>query len=399
MNAHEEEETDGRPFVFRVLETDGAARLGRLETPHGIVETPAFMPVGTLGAVKGMSHDRLLASGAQLLMTNLYHLLERAGFERLVRLGGLHEFIGWDHPVAMDSGGYQVFSLAGRRRTSDRGVTFKSPHDGSAVDLTPERVVDVQDGLGVDLALVLDECPPWPVERDAAAASLARTTLWARRSIERWERASGPGRSAGAGLFGIVQGSFFEDLRLRAAADLAALPFDGYAIGGVSVGEDRQLGRQATGWTAAALPVDRPRYLMGLGTPEDILWAVESGVDLFDCVLPSRERSPRHAVLVHRRRADQERPLSRGRASGRRVLPLPAVSPSQQSVSPPSVPVRRDHRPRPRDRAQRTFLSRLHGPAPRGHRGTRNSRPDAAERRRGRRGSGRSSTAGRTAIG
>ncbi len=295
MNAHEEEETDGRPFVFRVLETDGAARLGRLETPHGIVETPAFMPVGTLGAVKGMSHDRLLASGAQLLMTNLYHLLERAGFERLVRLGGLHEFIGWDHPVAMDSGGYQVFSLAGRRRTSDRGVTFKSPHDGSAVDLTPERVVDVQDGLGVDLALVLDECPPWPVERDAAAASLARTTLWARRSIERWERASGPGRSAGAGLFGIVQGSFFEDLRLRAAADLAALPFDGYAIGGVSVGEDRQLGRQATGWTAAALPVDRPRYLMGLGTPEDILWAVESGVDLFDCVLPSR--NARHGTL------------------------------------------------------------------------------------------------------
>ena len=249
------------------------------------------MPVGTLGAVKGMGHDRLLASGAQLLMTNLFHLLERVGAERIAGLGGLHDFIGWDGPLAMDSGGYQVFSLAGLRRVTDGGVMFQSPHDGSRVELTPERVVEVQDLMGVDLAMVLDECPPWPVEHEAAAESLRRTTLWARRSLDRW-RAAGPGA---AGLFGIVQGSFFEDLRLRSVADLAALPFDGYAIGGVSVGEDRDLGRQAVSWVAPALPEDRPRYLMGLGTPEDILHAVGLGVDLFDCVLPSR--NARHGTL------------------------------------------------------------------------------------------------------
>ena len=276
---------------FRVERRSGLARLGRLTTPHGVVETPAFMPVGTLGAVKGMGHDRLLASGAQLLMTNLFHLLERVGAERIAGLGGLHDFIGWDGPLAMDSGGYQVFSLAGLRRVTDGGVMFQSPHDGSRVELTPERVVEVQDLMGVDLAMVLDECPPWPVEHEAAAESLRRTTLWARRSLDRW-RAAGPGA---AGLFGIVQGSFFEDLRLRSVADLAALPFDGYAIGGVSVGEDRELGRQAVSWVAPALPEDRPRYLMGLGTPEDILHAVSLGVDLFDCVLPSR--NARHGTL------------------------------------------------------------------------------------------------------
>ena len=276
---------------FRVERRSGLARLGRLTTPHGVVETPAFMPVGTLGAVKGMGHDRLLASGAQLLMTNLFHLLERVGAERIAGLGGLHDFIGWDGPLAMDSGGYQVFSLAGLRRVTDGGVMFQSPHDGSRVELTPERVVEVQDLMGVDLAMVLDECLPWPVEHEAAAESLRRTTLWARRSLDRW-RAAGPGA---AGLFGIVQGSFFEDLRLRSVADLAALPFDGYAIGGVSVGEDRDLGRQAVSWVAPALPEDRPRYLMGLGTPEDILHAVSLGVDLFDCVLPSR--NARHGTL------------------------------------------------------------------------------------------------------
>ncbi len=276
---------------FRVERRDGLARVARLSTPHGEVETPAFMPVGTLGAVKGMGHDRLVASGAQILMTNLYHLLERVGAARIARLGGLHDFIGWDGPLAMDSGGYQVFSLAGLRRLSDEGVTFRSPHDGGRVELTPERVVEVQDLMGVDLAMVLDECPPWPVEREAAAEALRRTTLWARRSLDR-RGAVGPGA---AGLFGIVQGSFFEDLRLRGAADLAALPFDGYAIGGVSVGEDRELGRQAVSWTAPALPEDRPRYLMGLGTPDDILHAVRQGVDLFDCVLPSR--NARHGTL------------------------------------------------------------------------------------------------------
>lgn len=252
------------------------------------------MPVGTLGAVKGLSHDALEAAGARLLMTNLYHLLERVGVERIVSLGGLHEFIGWNGPVAMDSGGYQVFSLAGLRRVDDRGVTFRSPHDGGTVELTPERVVDFQERVGVDAAMVLDECPPWPVDREAAAEALRRTQLWARRSLDRWSAAAGAGAGA-AGLFGIVQGSFFEDLRRRAAEDLAGLPFDGYAIGGVSVGEERELGRRAMSWVAPALPEDRPRYLMGLGTPEDIVHAVGQGVDLFDCVLPSR--NARHGTL------------------------------------------------------------------------------------------------------
>ena len=277
---------------FRVERRDGLARLGRLTTPHGEVETPAFMPVGTLGAVKGLSQDVLEAAGARLLMTNLFHLLERVGAERITGLGGLHEFIGWDGPLAMDSGGYQVFSLAGLRRVDDLGVTFRSPHDGSTVELTPERVVEFQEQVGVDAAMVLDECPPWPVDREAAAEALRRTSLWARRSLDRWGADKGPGA---AGLFGIVQGSFFEDLRSAAAEDLAGLPFDGYAIGGVSVGEARELGRRATSWVAPGLPEDRPRYLMGLGLPSDILHAVALGVDLFDCVLPSR--NARHGTL------------------------------------------------------------------------------------------------------
>ena len=253
------------------------------------------MPVGTLGAVKGLSQDALAAAGARILMTNLFHLLERVGAERIAGLGGLHEFTGWDGPLAMDSGGYQVFSLAGLRRVDDRGVTFRSPHDGGAVELTPERVVEFQQRVGVDAAMVLDECPPWPVDREEAAAALRRTNLWARRSLDRWGAAGGTGGAGAAGLFGIVQGSFFEDLRSRAAEDLAGLPFDGYAIGGVSVGEARELGRRAVSWAAPALPEDRPRYLMGLGTPEDILHAVRQGIDLFDCVLPSR--NARHGTL------------------------------------------------------------------------------------------------------
>ncbi len=250
------------------------------------------MPVGTLGAVKGLGQDVLEASGAQLLMTNLYHLLDRVGEPRIVGLGGLHEFIGWRGPLAMDSGGYQVFSLGDLRRVDDTGVTFRSAHDGSAMELTPERVVEFQDRVGTDAAMVLDECPPWPVTREEAAKSLGRTGLWARRSLDWRGRGGGPGA---AGLFGIVQGSFFRDLRLRAVKDISGLPFDGFAIGGVSVGEDRELGRETVSLIAPHLPVDRPRYLMGLGAPEDILHAVRAGVDLFDCVLPSR--NARHGTL------------------------------------------------------------------------------------------------------
>ena len=347
------------------------------------------MPVGTLGAVKGLSQDVLEAAGARILMTNLYHLLERVGAERIIGLGGLHEFIGWDGPLAMDSGGYQVFSLAGLRRIDDLGVTFRSPHDGSTVELTPERVVEFQQQVGVDAAMVLDECPPWPVERAAAAEALRRTNLWARRSLDRWGAAGGSGA---AGLFGIVQGSFFEDLRLAAAEDLADLPFDGYAIGGVSVGEERELGRLALSWVAPALPEGRPRYLMGLGHPPRRGPRRRS---LRLCAAFA-QRPPRHAVLVHGHRPDQEGALPRGSASRGSCLRLPGLPPAQPGLPAPSFPLRRDHRQGACDRAQRELLPRLPGRAAAGDR-----RRRAGRLRRGRgNGSQRGgATGGRTAIG
>jgi queuine tRNA-ribosyltransferase len=280
--------------LLRTVPTEhGTARRGRLETPHGIVETPAFMPVGTLGAVKGLSAETLEAAGAQIMLANLYHLALRPGVERIESLGGLHAFTGWRRPLLTDSGGYQIFSLAETRRIDDDGVTFKSVHDGSPMRFTPESVVEDQRRLGVDLAMVLDECPPWPTSREAAAESLRRTQGWARRSAE----ACSQGPLAG-GLFGIVQGSFFADLRERAALELRALPFAGFAIGGVSVGEASSLGREVVRQVAPLLPEDRPRYLMGLGTLEDLRHGISAGIDLFDCVLPSR--NARHGFLFTR---------------------------------------------------------------------------------------------------
>lgn len=281
---------------FEVVATDGRARLGRLETPHGVVETPAFMPVGTLGAVKGLTAPALEATGAQILLSNLYHLSLRPGVGRIEELGGLHAFTGWNRPILTDSGGFQVWSLAHRREVDDQGVTFRSHVDGDRVRFTPEDVVDRQRRLGVDVAMVLDECPPWPVEKSRAERSWQRTLAWARRSLEARERAPGGGP---AGLFGIVQGSSFRDLRERAAEELAGLPFDGFAVGGVSVGEPDAERRSVVEWTTPALPADKPRYLMGVGYPEDIRHAVAQGVDLFDCVLPAR--NARHGHLFTRR--------------------------------------------------------------------------------------------------
>jgi queuine tRNA-ribosyltransferase len=269
-----------------------AARRGLLTTPHGAVETPAFMPVGTLGAVKGVTPQELSAAGASILLANLYHLALRPGIDTIERLGGLHRFIGWTGPLLTDSGGFQVWSLGHLRTVDDDGVTFRSHLDGSSWRFTPEAVVEWQERLGVDVAMALDECPPWPVSREQAAAASERTLGWARRARAAWRG------GAGGGLFGIVQGGVFHDLRERAARELAALDFDGYAIGGVSVGEPPAERRAVVERTAAALPPERPRYLMGVGYPADMLHAAMHGIDLFDCVLPAR--NARHGVLFTR---------------------------------------------------------------------------------------------------
>jgi queuine tRNA-ribosyltransferase len=280
-----------------------------------VVETPAFMPVGTLGAVKGVTPQELEGAGASVMLANLYHLALRPGIDTIEKLGGLHAFTGWRGPILTDSGGFQVFSLGGLRTVDAGGVTFRSHLDGSPLRFTPEAVVSHQRRMGVDVAMVLDECPPWPVERAAAAASWERTLAWARSAREAWSGGGSEGETTG-GLFGIVQGSSDLGLRARAAADLAALDFDGYAIGGVSVGEPEADRRAVVEATAPALPAAKPRYLMGVGYPADILHAVRQGVDLFDCVLPAR--NARHGVLFTRqgvikiknaRYRDDERPL------------------------------------------------------------------------------------------
>lgn len=277
------------PLTFEVLATDGLARRGRLTTPHGVVETPAFMPVGTLGAVKGMTPQELEAAGASIMLANLYHLALRPGIDTVEALGGIHRFTGWRGPILTDSGGFQVWSLGGLRTVDAGGVTFRSHLDGSPLRFTPEGVVGFQERMGVDVAMMLDECPPWPVERAAAEASWARTLDWARRARAAWKEGD-------TALFGIVQGSAYRDLRERAAAEIAGLGFAGYAIGGVSVGEPEP--GAVVAWTAPLLPAEKPRYLMGVGYPADILHAVAQGVDLFDCVLPAR--NARHGVLFTR---------------------------------------------------------------------------------------------------
>jgi queuine tRNA-ribosyltransferase len=281
-------------FSFRVTHTDGAARTGVMSTPHGEVATPAFMPVGTQGAVKAMTVRTLEEAGARIILGNTYHLWLRPGAELVARRGGLHRFSGWPGPLLTDSGGYQVFSLAARRTVEEQGVHFRSHLDGSAQLLTPERAVDIQSRLGSDIAMVLDECPPHPSTREAIRASLELTTRWAGRGRARLTAIRGnagdvpAATTAGQAQFGIVQGGVFTDLRAESAARLVEMDFEGYAVGGLSVGEPIDLMYEVVGATTPRLPAAKPRYLMGVGTPADLVEAVGRGVDLFDCVLPTR---------------------------------------------------------------------------------------------------------------
>ncbi len=257
------------------------ARTGRLTLHRGVVQTPAFLPVGTQATVKGLTPRLLREAGAQMLLANAYHLMLRPGEDLVRSLGGVSAFMGWHGPVLTDSGGYQVFSLADRREVSDEGVRFRSHLDGTEIALTPERAVGVQQALGADVIMALDECPPAGADRAHVAAACARTTRWARRSVA----AHGDGAQA---LFPIVQGGVYADLRRESAAALVDLDAPGYAIGGVSVGEGEAKMREVVDLTAPLLPADRPRYLMGVGRPADLCMAMAAGVDLFDCVLPTR---------------------------------------------------------------------------------------------------------------
>ena len=263
------------------------ARRGRLYTPHGTVETPFFMPVGTYGAVKTVGDEDLEALGFEQILSNTYHLSQRPGEALIRRRGGLHRFMGWRRAILTDSGGYQVMSLSKHRTISDAGVRFKSHLDGSELFLTPERSIEIQAALGVDISMMLDECPPYPCTRDEAAAAMRRTHRWASRNLA--------ARAEGQAVFGIVQGGVHLDLRTEAAGAMAELPFDGFAVGGVSVGEPTAMQRPVVAHTAPLLPPDKTRYLMGVGHPGDILHAVACGIDMFDCVLPTR--MARHHAL------------------------------------------------------------------------------------------------------
>jgi queuine tRNA-ribosyltransferase len=281
------------PFPFRVTHCDGAARAGVLETPHGPIETPVFMPVGTRAAVKAVTPRDLDEAGAQIILGNTYHLYLRPGDGLIGRQGGLHRFMHWPKPILTDSGGYQVFSLGDRCVLTDEGAQFRSHLDGSAHLLTPESAADVQARLGSDIAMVLDECTPYPVTHDEARRSLERTARWAGRARERFLQISSGAVDVGAtnpgqAQFGIVQGGVYPDLREASVEATRQIGFDGYAIGGLSVGEPTDLMYNIVGHTAPLLPADQPRYLMGVGMPDDLVECVARGIDMFDCVLPTR---------------------------------------------------------------------------------------------------------------
>jgi len=271
-------------FDLEARDPSCAARTGRLRLPHGEVETPIFMPVGTQGSVKALDQADLYAIDARIILANAYHLFLRPGVELLEKAGGLHRLMNWDRPILTDSGGFQVFSLTGLTKITDEGVSFQSHIDGSRHFMTPETAIDVQHAIGSDIMMCFDECTSFPVTHDVAEASMRRTHAWAARCKNRWEELN----DARQALFGIVQGSVFEDLRVESADRLVEIGFPGYAIGGVSVGESKEEMVSVLDWTTPRLPEDKPRYLMGVGPPEDFLAAIERGVDLFDCVMPTR---------------------------------------------------------------------------------------------------------------
>jgi len=295
---------------FAVAAQDGAARTGVLETAHGRIRTPAFMPVGTAATVKALTVDQVRATGADILLCNTYHLMLRPGAERIAALGGLHGFMNWDGPILTDSGGFQVMSLAKLRRMDDDGVTFQSHIDGTSHRLTPERAVELQRLFGVDIAMVLDECTQYPASEEDAAQSMRRSMVWAARCRNAYD--AGEGR----GLFGIVQGSIYPALRRESAERLIEIGFEGYAVGGLAVGEGQEQMLAVLDVTLPHLPTDRPRYLMGVGKPDDIVEAVRRGIDMFDCVLPTRSGRTGQAftrngpiIIKNARWADDPAPL------------------------------------------------------------------------------------------
>ena len=268
---------------YELLATDGAARRGRLTLNHGTVDTPAFMPVGTYGSVKGISPQDLRDIGAQICLGNTFHLWLRPGLEVIEAFGGLHQFMAWDGPILTDSGGFQVFSLGALRKITEEGVRFSSPVNGDKLFLTPEESMRIQKVLNSDVVMIFDECTPYPASVPEAADSMRLSLRWARRSRDEFDRLENPNA-----LFGIVQGGMYENLRDESLAGLTDIGFHGYAIGGLSVGEPKEDMQRILHHTAPRLPVDKPRYLMGVGTPEDLVFSVQAGIDMFDCVMPTR---------------------------------------------------------------------------------------------------------------
>ncbi|MEX1034792.1 MAG: tRNA guanosine(34) transglycosylase Tgt [Sneathiella sp.] len=297
-------------FDFSILATDGAARRGTLKTAHGDIRTPAFMPVGTAATVKGMTPEAVRETGADILLGNTYHLMLRPGSERVRHLGGLHKFMNWERPILTDSGGFQVMSLNELRKIDENGVVFKSHIDGKRFELTPERSMEIQNHLDATITMAFDECTPYPATEEVAASSMRRSMRWAKRSRAAYEARDG------YGLFGIVQGSVLEDLRLESVSVLTDIGFEGYAVGGLAVGEGQAEMFRTLEFTTPALPADKPRYLMGVGKPDDLVGGVMRGIDMFDCVLPTR--SGRNAQAFTRfgtvnirnaRHAEDQRPL------------------------------------------------------------------------------------------
>jgi queuine tRNA-ribosyltransferase len=299
-------------FSFNLISTDGVARRGEFVTPHGRVQTPAFMPVGTQGTVKGLSPDDVRDTGAEIVLGNTYHLMLRPGAERIAALGGLHKFMNWTLPILTDSGGFQVMSLSELRKVDERAVTFRSHLDGAMIELTPERAIDIQILLGADIAMQLDECLKLPASRQEIDRAMQVSLRWAERSKRAFESMAPEGRA----LFGIVQGGDDPTLRANSARALTDMDFQGYAIGGLAVGEPQEVMLRIVAETTPMLPADRPRYLMGVGTPHDLLEAVARGIDMFDCVLPTRNGRhgmafTRHGAinLANARHANDPRPL------------------------------------------------------------------------------------------
>ncbi|MEO1796463.1 MAG: tRNA guanosine(34) transglycosylase Tgt [Pseudomonadota bacterium] len=297
-------------FEFELKATDGRARTGVIRTPRGEVRTPAFMPVGTAGTVKAMMPESVAATGADILLGNTYHLMLRPTAERIARLGGLHDFMNWQRPILTDSGGFQVMSLAGLRKLDETGVTFKSHIDGSEHALTPERSMEIQRLLGSDIVMCFDECPALPAERARIVESMELSMRWAARSRDAF------GDRPGYALFGIQQGGLEQDLRARSAEALRAIEFDGYAVGGLAVGEGQEAMFGCLDYAPEQLPREKPRYLMGVGKPDDIVGAVKRGIDMMDCVLPSRSGRTGQAFtrrgvvnIKNARHADDPRPL------------------------------------------------------------------------------------------